>query len=93
MAGCELGLRLVPRRPNGAAGALIQAGVDVLVVDTAHGHSKDVLETVREIKEEFPDCQVIAGNVATREGVLDLIKAGADAVKIGVGPGSICTTR
>ena len=75
------------------AGALIQAGVDVLVVDTAHGHSKDVLETVREIKEEFPDCQVIAGNVATREGVLDLIKAGADAVKIGVGPGSICTTR
>jgi IMP dehydrogenase len=75
------------------AKTLVEAGVDVLVVDTAHGHSKDVLEAVRSIKEEFPDCQVIAGNVATQEGVLDLIKAGADAVKIGVGPGSICTTR
>jgi len=73
--------------------ALIQAGVDVLVVDTAHGHSQDVLNAIREIKENFPDCQVIGGNVATKEGVLDLIKAGADAIKVGVGPGSICTTR
>jgi len=73
--------------------ALIQAGVDVLVVDTAHGHSQDVLHAIREIKENFPDCQVIGGNVATKEGVLDLIKAGADAIKVGVGPGSICTTR
>ncbi len=73
--------------------ALIEAGVDVLVIDTAHGHSKDVLNVVREVKENFPDCQIIAGNVATKEGTLDLIKAGADAVKVGVGPGSICTTR
>jgi IMP dehydrogenase len=75
------------------AEALIEAGVDVLVIDTAHGHSEDVLNTVREIKENFPDAQIIAGNVATKEGTLDLIKAGADAVKVGVGPGSICTTR
>lgn len=73
--------------------ALIKAGVDVLVVDTAHGHSKDVIETVLDIKENYPDIQVIAGNVATQEGVLALIKAGADGVKVGVGPGSICTTR
>jgi IMP dehydrogenase len=73
--------------------ALIKAGVDVLVIDTAHGHSKDVLEAVLDTKENFPDCQLIGGNVATKEGVLDLIKSGADAVKIGVGPGSICTTR
>ena len=72
---------------------LIEAGVDVLVIDTAHGHSKDVLDTVCDIKKSFPDCQIIAGNVATKEGALDLIKAGADAVKVGVGPGSICTTR
>ncbi len=73
--------------------ALIQTGVDVLVLDTAHGHSKDVLSAVRDIKENFPDCQLIAGNVATKQGTLDLIKAGVDAVKVGVGPGSICTTR
>ena len=73
--------------------ALIQAGVDVLVIDTAHGHSKDVLDVVQDIKENFPDCQLIGGNVATKEGTLDLIKAGVDAVKVGVGPGSICTTR
>jgi len=73
--------------------ALINAGVDVLVVDTAHGHSRDVLEALRDIKENFLDCQLIGGNVATREGALDLIKAGVDAVKVGVGPGSICTTR
>lgn len=73
--------------------ALIKAGVDVLVIDTAHGHSRDVLSAVRDTKENFPDCQLIGGNVATREGALDLIKAGVDAVKVGVGPGSICTTR
>jgi IMP dehydrogenase len=73
--------------------ALIKAGVDVLVVDTAHGHSKDVLDAVLDTKENFPDCQLIGGNVATKEGALDLIKSGADAIKIGVGPGSICTTR
>jgi len=73
--------------------ALIKAGVDVLVIDTAHGHSRDVLAAVRDTKANFPDCQLIGGNVATREGTLDLIKAGVDAVKVGVGPGSICTTR
>ena len=73
--------------------ALIKAGVDVLVIDTAHGHSRDVLDAVRDTKENFPDCQLIGGNVATGEGTLDLIKAGVDAVKVGVGPGSICTTR
>ena len=73
--------------------ALIRAGADVLVVDTAHGHSQDVLDAVRDTKKNFPETQVIAGNVATPEGTLELIKAGADAVKVGVGPGSICTTR
>ncbi len=72
--------------------ALLQAGVDVIVVDTAHGHSKGVLSMVRQIKGKF-DIQVIAGNVGTSEGTKELIKAGADAVKVGVGPGSICTTR
>jgi len=73
--------------------ALIEAGADVLVIDTAHGHSKDVLDAAQDIKENFPDCQLIGGNVATKEGALGLIKAGVDAVKVGVGPGSICTTR
>jgi IMP dehydrogenase len=73
--------------------ALIKAGVDVLVVDTAHGHSKDVLDAILDTKENFPDCEVIGGNVATQEGALDLVKSGVDAIKIGVGPGSICTTR
>jgi IMP dehydrogenase len=73
--------------------ALIKAGVDVLIIDTAHGHTRDVLDAVLDTKENFPDCQLIGGNVATREGALDLIKAGVDAVKVGVGPGSICTTR
>ena len=73
--------------------ALIKAGVDVLVLDTAHGHSRYVLEAVRETKRHYPDCQLIAGNVATREGAVDLMKAGADGIKVGVGPGSICTTR
>lgn len=73
--------------------ALIQAGLDVLVIDTAHGHTKDVLEAIRDTKRNFPDCQLIGGNIATKEGMLDLIKAGVDGVKVGVGPGSICTTR
>lgn len=73
--------------------ALVKAKVDVIVVDTAHGHSKGVIETVKRIKMEFPDIQLIAGNVATYEGTVELIKAGADAVKVGIGPGSICTTR
>lgn len=73
--------------------ALIRVGVDTLVMDTAHGHSQDVLEAVRDTKEIFPECQLIGGNVATKEGVLDLIKAGVDGIKVGVGPGSICTTR
>jgi len=73
--------------------ALIKAGVDVLVIDTAHGHSRDVLDAVQDTKENFPDCQLIGGNVATRDGAIDLIRAGVDAVKVGVGPGSICTTR
>ena len=73
--------------------ALLKAGADVIAVDTAHGHSKGVIESVKSIKRNFPDCHLIAGNVATKEGTEVLIKAGVDAVKIGVGPGSICTTR
>ena len=73
--------------------ALLKAGCDVIVVDTAHGHSKNVIETIRVLKGTFKDIQIIAGNVATKEGCVALIKAGCDAVKIGVGPGSICTTR
>ncbi|MFN0123986.1 MAG: IMP dehydrogenase [Blastocatellia bacterium] len=72
---------------------LVRAGVDVLAVDTAHGHSSRVLGAVRDIKRKFPDLQLIAGNVATFDGARALIKAGADAVKVGIGPGSICTTR
>ena len=75
------------------AQALVEAKVDVLVVDAAHGHSRNVLETVRLIRRHFPDIPVVAGNVATAEGVAALAEAGADAVKVGVGPGSICTTR
>ncbi len=73
--------------------ALINAGVDVIVVDTAHGHSQGVLDMVTAIKKEFPDLELIAGNVATGEATEALIKAGADCIKIGIGPGSICTTR
>lgn len=73
--------------------ALLSAGADVIVVDTAHGHSDGVLATVREIKRKWKDAQVIGGNIATAEGCLALIAAGADAVKVGIGPGSICTTR
>lgn len=73
--------------------ALVQAGVDVIVVDTAHGHSRGVLEAVAETRKAFPDLPIIAGNVATGEGTTALIEAGVDAVKVGIGPGSICTTR
>ncbi|MEO0443797.1 MAG: IMP dehydrogenase [Pseudomonadota bacterium] len=73
--------------------ALVAAGVDVLVVDTAHGHSKNVLDRVRMIKDSYPDMQVIGGNIATAEAATALVKAGADAIKVGIGPGSICTTR
>ena len=75
------------------AGALVAAGVDALVLDSAHGHSANILRCVGEVKEHFPDVGVIAGNVATAEGTEALIKAGADCVKVGIGPGSICTTR
>ena len=75
------------------ASALIEAGVDVLVVDSAHGHAEGVLSQVQFLKKEFKEIQVIGGNVATAEGALALAKAGADAVKVGIGPGSICTTR
>ena len=73
--------------------SLVSAGVDVIVVDSAHGHSKGILERVKRIKKLNKGIQVIGGNVATGEGALDLIKAGADAIKVGIGPGSICTTR
>ncbi|MBI5582947.1 MAG: IMP dehydrogenase [Deltaproteobacteria bacterium] len=75
------------------AEALRKAEVDVVVVDVAHGHSKNVVEAVRNIKKRFPDLEVIAGNVGTAEGAEALIKAGADGIKVGIGPGSICTTR
>lgn len=73
--------------------ALVAAGVDVLVVDTAHGHSKNVLDRVRKIKTDYPQVQVVGGNIATGEAAHALVEAGADAVKVGIGPGSICTTR
>jgi len=75
------------------ARALIEAKVDVLIVDTAHGHAQKVLDTVEKLKNEFPDQELIAGNIGTSEAAVDLIAAGVDAVKVGVGPGSICTTR
>ena len=73
--------------------ALRDAGVDVVVVDTSHGHSRGVLDMVERIKSKYPDVQVIGGNIVTAEAALDLVKRGADAVKVGIGPGSICTTR
>ena len=73
--------------------SLLEAGVDVLVVDIAHGHSENAISTIRNIKKAFPDCELIAGNIATAQGTEDLIKAGVDAVKVGVGSGSICITR
>ncbi|MFI5236127.1 MAG: IMP dehydrogenase, partial [Gemmatimonadales bacterium] len=75
------------------ARALIDAGVDALVVDSAHGHSEGVLQTVDALRQKFPDVQIVAGNVATEAGARELVKRGVDAVMVGVGPGSICTTR
>jgi IMP dehydrogenase len=75
------------------AKALVDAGVDVLIIDTAHGHSQGVLDATARVREMFPDIQLVAGNVATREGAAALVERGVDAVKVGVGPGSICTTR
>ena len=75
------------------AAALIQAKVDVIVIDTAHGHSSRVLEAVKTVKSRFPDMDVVAGNIAASEAAADLIDAGVDAIKVGIGPGSICTTR
>lgn len=75
------------------AAALIEANVDVVVIDTAHGHSEGVLKTVAKFKKQFPNQEVIAGNIATYQAAKDLIEAGADAIKVGIGPGSICTTR
>ena len=73
--------------------ALVKSGVDVITIDTAHGHSSGVMDAVRKIKSEYPELQIIAGNIATAEATRDLIEAGADCVKVGIGPGSICTTR
>jgi len=73
--------------------ALVKAGVDIVLVDTSHGHSQGVLDKVKWVKSNFPDIQVIGGNIATAEGAKDLVAAGADGVKVGIGPGSICTTR
>jgi IMP dehydrogenase len=75
------------------AALLVEAGVDVLVVDTAHGHSEGVLEAVARVRERFPDVELVGGNVGTTEGAQALVERGVDAVKVGVGPGSICTTR
>ena len=73
--------------------ALVKAGVDVVVIDTAHGHSQGVIDRVKKTKKDFPNLEIIAGNIATAQAALDLAKAGADCVKVGIGPGSICTTR
>jgi IMP dehydrogenase len=73
--------------------ALVNANVDAIVIDTAHGHSKGVIETLKEAKRRYPNLEVVVGNIATGEAALDLVKAGADGVKVGIGPGSICTTR
>lgn len=78
---------------NDRVDAIVEAGVDIIVVDTAHGHSQGVLDQVARIKKKYPEIGVIGGNIATAEAALDLVKAGADAVKVGIGPGSICTTR
>ena len=75
------------------AEALVNARVDCLVIDTAHGHSSRVIEAVKEIKKRYPDTDLIAGNVGTGDGAQELVDAGVDAVKVGIGPGSICTTR
>ena len=75
------------------AEALLKAGADFLVLDSAHGHSMNILNAIKKVKDAFPEAQLIAGNIATAEAAVDMIKAGADAIKVGIGPGSICTTR
>ena len=90
VAGAGVG---VTRDMMDRVSALVDAKVDVIVLDSAHGHSENILKAVSSVKNKFPELQVIAGNVATYSGTEDLIKAGADAVKVGIGPGSICTTR
>ena len=75
------------------AGGLLDVGADFLSLDSAHGHSKNIIDCVRKIKAKYPNCQLVAGNIATAEAAEELIDAGADAVKVGIGPGSICTTR
>ena len=90
LVGAALG---VTQNPVEHIEDLVRVGLDVLVIDSAHGHSEKVLSTIREIKKAFPKLQIIGGNVATAEGTAALIKAGVDAVKVGIGPGSICTTR
>ncbi|GAB5541848.1 MAG: IMP dehydrogenase [Sandaracinaceae bacterium] len=89
---CGAAIGVGPDRVERAA-ALVGAGVDVIVIDTAHGHSKGVLDAVRDVKRAHPDVQLVAGNIATAEATEALIEAGADAIKVGIGPGSICTTR
>ncbi len=80
-------------RDQARAKALIDAGADVLVIDSAHGHSEGVLQTLAQLREAFPEAQLVAGNVATESGAKELVRRGADAIKVGIGPGSICTTR
>ena len=89
----RVGAAILPSTPLAGVDELVGAGVDVLVLDTAHGHSKNVILATERIKAEFPDVELVSGNVVTPEGTRSLIEAGADAVKVGVGPGSICTTR
>ena len=87
-AAIGIGADCLPR-----AEALLESGVDFLVLDSAHGHSANVLRSIRDVRSAFPNCQLVAGNVATYEGAKAILKAGADTVKVGIGPGSICTTR
>jgi IMP dehydrogenase len=89
----RVGAAVLPSTPLEDIDRLVEAGVDVLVLDTAHGHSKNVIRSTEYIKSHFPNVELVSGNVVTPEGTRSLIDAGADAVKVGVGPGSICTTR
>jgi IMP dehydrogenase len=90
IAGAAVG---VGKDTSERVNALVEAGIDVVVIDTAHGHSQRVLDRVKKTKSEHPTLDIIAGNIATGKAALDLVKAGADCVKVGIGPGSICTTR
>lgn len=87
-AGVGIGVDTIER-----VTALVEAGVDIIAVDSAHGHSKGVLDKIKEIREKFPELDIVGGNIVTAEAAEDLIKAGANVLKVGVGPGSICTTR